>query len=176
VKRELDARPEEDRPVTVVCLGMEIAARAWVDEWNALRKGAAAVNKIKVIELRTDPTYGKFIRHEQARAKVKIDRKGGKILVEIQDFISPSIVERLQQQAGVLSPKIDDWRAMVDCVMIDPAYDGTVFNVALADVPERKTDLVNGRYELKAPAGKGTTVAVKIVDMLGEEVLVTETC
>ena len=93
--------------------------------------------------------------------------------MEIRDFVSPSIVERLQQQAGVLSPKIDDWRAMVDCVMTDPAYDGAVFNVALSDVPERKTDMVEGRYELPVPKGKAT-VAVKIVDMLGEEVLVTK--
>ncbi len=55
--------------------------------------------------------------------------------------------------------------------MIDTAYNGEVFNVALSDVPERKTDLVAGRYELPAPAGQ-TTVAVKITDMLGEEVLV----
>ncbi|MGH9896182.1 MAG: site-specific DNA-methyltransferase, partial [bacterium] len=107
-----------------------------------------------------------------ARAKIKIDRKQDKILVEIQDFISPTIVERLQQQAGALSPKIDDWRMMADCVMIDPAYNGAVFNVALSDVPERKTDLVAGRYELAAP--RKTTIAVKIVDILGEEVLVTK--
>ena len=56
--------------------------------------------------------------------------------------------------------------------MIDPAHDGQVFNVALSDVPERKTDLVAGRYELASLAGP-TTVAVKITDMLGEEVLVT---
>ncbi len=37
----------------------------------------------------------------------------------------------------VLKPKIDDWRSMVDCVMVDPAYDGAVFKVALSDVPER---------------------------------------
>jgi len=40
-------------------------------------------------------------------------------------------------------------------------------------VPERKTDLVSGSYELHGPEGK-TVVAVKIIDMLGEEVLVTE--
>ena len=39
--------------------------------------------------------------------------------------------------------------------------------------PEKKADLVKGTYELPAPKGK-TTVAVKIIDMLGEEVLVTE--
>jgi len=42
----------------------------------------------------------------------------------------------------------------------------------LSDVPERKQDLVNGRYELPAPPA-GSTVAVKIIDMLGEEALWT---
>lgn len=97
-----------------------------------------------------------------------------RIVVEIQDFISPTIVERLREQAGVLSPKIEDWRAMVDCVYIDTAYNGSVLNVALADVPERKADFVEGKYDLPAPEGE-TTVAVQIVDMLGEEVLVTQT-
>jgi len=172
LKRELDARPDEDRPITLVCLGMELAAKAWIEDWNRLRKGKDAVNGLAVIELRTDPKYGKFIKHEPARAKVAIVRKKDKLVVEIEDFISPTILERLTQQAGLLQPKIDDWRAMVDCVMIDSTYDGKVFNVALSDVPEKKSDLVAGRYELPAPNGK-TTVAVKVIDMLGEEVFVT---
>ncbi|MDF0642743.1 MAG: hypothetical protein P0111_01825 [Nitrospira sp.] len=131
------------------------------------------MNRIAVIELRTDPKYGTFIKHEAARAKVTVARKNGKLTVQIEDFISPTIITRLQQQAGLLSPKIDDWRAMVDCVMIDPVYDGKVFNVALSDVPEKKTDRVADRYELPALNGK-TIVAVKIIDMLGEEVLVTQ--
>lgn len=93
--------------------------------------------------------------------------------MQIEEFISPTIIERLGQQGGVLKPKIDDWRAMVDCVMIDPAYDGNVFNVVLADVPEKKTDLVEGKYEFPSRQGE-TTVAVKIIDMLGEEVLITQ--
>lgn len=173
LRRELEARPDEDRPVTVVCLGMELAAKAWIDDWNRLRKGKDAVNKIEVIELRTDPKYGKFMQHEPARAKVKITRKKDKITVEIEEFISPTIIERLSQQAGLLKPKIDDWRAMVDCVMIDTAYDGKVFNIVLSDVPEKKTDLVQGSYELDVP-GSDTAVAVKIIDMLGEEVLFTK--
>lgn len=40
-------------------------------------------------------------------------------------------------------------------------------------MPAKKTDYVQGRYELPAPAGD-TTVAVKIVDMLGEDVVVTQ--
>lgn len=65
-----------------------------------------------------------------------------------------------------------DWRARVDNVTNDLAYDRQVFNVALADVPERKDELVGGIYELAAPDGP-TTLAVKITDMLGEEVLST---
>ena len=63
---------------------------------------------------------------------------------------------------------------MVDSVMIDTAYDGQVFNVTLADVPERRNDLVTGTYELDAPSGASTTLAIRITDMLGEEVLVTK--
>lgn len=188
IRRELEARPDEDRNITVVCLGKELAADAWIEDWNRLRKGEKAVNRIEVIELRTDPKYGKFFEHKPASAKVNITRlpspvgrgaggegrgAGGEIHVEIEDFVSPAIIERLNQQEGVLRPQIEDWRSMVDCVMIDPAYNGKVFNVALSDVPAKKDDLVSGTYCLPAPDGE-TTVAVKIIDMLGEEVLVTK--
>jgi hypothetical protein len=173
LRRELEARPQEDRALTLVCLGQELAAQAWIEDWNRLRKGKEAVDKIDVIELRTDPRYGKFIQHTPAQARVKISRKKNTLAVEITDFVSPAIVERLEGQAGLLRPQITDWRAMVDCVLIDSAYDEQAFSVALADVPEKKDDLVSGAYELPAPEG-ATTVAVKIVDMLGEEVLVTK--
>jgi len=144
----------------------------WVADWNQMRRGKEAVNRIEVIELRTDPKYGKFFKHEPARARVRVRREGKTLAVEIVDVISPSIVERLSDQAGLLKPKIDDWRAMVDCVLIDADYDGLVFNVAVSDLPERKSDLVQGRYVLPA-AKPGQTIAVKIIDMLGEEVLTT---
>jgi DNA modification methylase len=172
VKRELDARPGEDRGVVLVCLGKEPTADAWIEDWNRMRRGKVAVNRIEAIELRTDPKYGKFFQHQPARARVKVGRKDDTVSVTIQDFISPSVIERLQTEAGLLQPKIDDWRAMVDCVLIDPDYDGQVFRIALSDVPERKTDLVAGHYDVTVGRGP-RTVAVKVVDMLGEEVLVT---
>ena len=168
MERELKSRPKEDRHVALVCLGKEPAVDTWLEDWNRHRP----VNKIEVIELRTDKKYGKFFAHQPARARVDIKRVKGKIIVQIKDFISPTIIERLNMDQTLFKAQITDWRAMVDSVMIDTAYDGRVFNVALSDVPERKTDLVAGRYELPAPAGP-TTVAVRITEMLGEEVLVT---
>ncbi|MBW1702462.1 MAG: site-specific DNA-methyltransferase, partial [Deltaproteobacteria bacterium] len=172
LKKELDARPDEDRDITLVSLGMELAAQKWLDDWNRHRKGGAP-NRIEVIELRTDPKYAGFIKHDPATAKVSIKRAKDKIKVEIKDFISPTIVNRLDMEQNIFKAKITDWRSMVDCVMVDTAYDGKIFNVVLSDVPEKKTDLVSGNYDLTSPNGK-TTVAVKIIDMLGEEVLVTK--
>ena len=174
IKRELAARPEEERDICVVCLGKEIAVDGWLEDWNRLRRQGDVPNKIEVIELRTDPRYGKFFIHQPAAAKVSIKRDRGTIRVEIKGFISPTIIERLKQQAGpLLTPQIDDWRAMVDSVMIDLAYNGEFFNAAFADVPPKKSDLVAGQYDLDAPQGE-TTLAVKITDMLGEEVLITQ--
>jgi DNA modification methylase len=174
IKKELAARPDEQRDIMVVCLGKELAVEKWLEDWNRLRKRGDVPNKIEVVELRTHPRYGKLFIHKPATAKVEIERKNDKIKVEIKDFMSPSIIEHLVDQSGTLQPTIDDWRAMVDCVMIDPTYDGQVFNVAISDIPEKKTDFVAGTYELEAPQTK-QTVAVKIIDMLGEEVLEIKT-
>jgi hypothetical protein len=131
-------------------------------------------NKIEVVELRSDPRYGGFFTHEPAKAKVSFTRSGEKVDITIDDFISPTILERLKQQNKdnpLFQPQIGDWRSMVDSVMIDADYDGQVFNITLADVPERKNDLVEGKYVVEA--NKGATIAVKLTDMLGEEVLAT---
>lgn len=171
LKRELDARPEADNTIVMVCLGIELAARTWVEDWNRLRKGEQTVNRIECIELRTDAKYGNFIKHEPATAKVSFARDGKTVTVTIDDFISPTILKRLDMDLPLFKAKITDWRSQVDCVMIDTSYDGSVFNVVLSDVPAKKNDLIDGTYKLTIPK-ETTSVAVKIIDMLGEEVLV----
>lgn len=173
LRDELKARKNEERDILIVCLGKELAADTWLGEWNRLRKRGDVPNKIEVIELRTDARYGKFIAHQAAAAKVTIRRDKDELAIEIHDFLSPTIVERLSAQAGVISPEIKDWRAMADCVLIDTNHDGEIFNIHLADLPAKKSDLVTGTYRLPAPP-EGTTIAVKIIDMLGEEVVVRE--
>ncbi len=174
VRNELKTRPTEERDVMVVCLGWQHDARAWVDAYNRNRP----INKLHVVELRTDRKLGGIIKHEPLSAQVSAKRTGkgadAQLVVEIQDVVSPTIMQRLNLEQGVFRAQISDWRAVVDCLLIDSRYDGQVFNVALADVPERKQDLVNGRYELPAPPA-GSTVAVKIIDMLGEELVVSLT-
>ena len=177
LKRELTTRKDEDRDIVLVCLGIETAAQAAVDEWNRVRKQSSNVpNRIRVIELRTDENYAGFLKHEPAKAKVKIkrDKKSRSLKVAVENFISPSIIKRLDMERDLFQKKVPDWRSMVDCILVDPNYDGQVFNVQLADVPEKKADLVSGEYEITVDGDEKQCVAVKIIDMLGEEVLVTK--
>lgn len=169
IDEELRARPQEERDVVVVCLGKGLASEAWLEDHGRGRP----INKLRVVELRSDPKYGGFFQHQPASARVRLERpddRAGSAKLVIDDFVSPSILERLRSQEGVLSPQVTDWRAMVDSVMVDTSYDGDVFEISMADIPERKADLVVGTYELDLPAGS-TAVGVKITDMLGEEVL-----
>lgn len=172
VKRELGNRPQEERDVVVVGYGKELAVQTWLEDWNRNRKRTGLPNQIEAKDLRVDAKSGGFFVHKPAEANIKFKRAGDKVNIEIETFLSPTIIERLKSQAGLLSPQIDDWRAMVDSVMIDSAYDGKVFNITLADVPEKKNDLVEGKYVIEAK--KNATIAVKITDMLGEEVLVVK--
>jgi DNA modification methylase len=164
LRTELKNRPEEERDLLVVSLGQEHKARLWVEHYNHNRP----INKIHLIELRTDRKAGGFIKHEAMSVQASLMRDGDKLLVQIDDVVSPSIIARLDLQEGVFRAQIPDWRVVVDCVLIDANHKGEVFNVTLADVPERKQDLVLGRYEIPAPPADAT-VAVKVIDMLGEE-------
>ena len=164
IRRELKTRPEEERDIVVVSLGLQHDARRWIEEYNRNRP----INKLHLIELRGDRKFGGVIRHEPLTAEARVTRTGDRIVIEIDDVISPTILQRLNLEEGLFRAEVTDWRAVVDCVLIDASHDGQLFNITLSDVPERKQDLVRGRYELPAPP-PGSTVAIKIIDMLGEE-------
>jgi site-specific DNA-methyltransferase (adenine-specific)/adenine-specific DNA-methyltransferase len=59
---------------------------------------------------------------------------------------------------------VDDWRELVESIMIDWNYDGAVLQPAVVDVPEGNS-LVTGRYPVPDDAG---TIRVKITDLLSE--------
>ena len=148
---------------------MELAAKAWVEQHNRNRP----INRYHIIELRTDGKYGGFIKHEPLIASIAVNHDGEQLDIEVTDVFSPTIMLRLNMEEGLFRAHIDDWRAVVDCIMIDTDYNGDVFNVALSDIPAKKTDLVSGHYKLPVPDKQDAIVAVKIIDMLGEEIIVT---
>ena len=73
----------------------------------------------------------------------------------------------------IFDEQIDDFRAQIDCVLIDTDHTGEHFNIVESDVPKKKTDFVEREYTVSLPR-PDARVAVKIIDMLGEETVVRE--
>src|SRR4030042_1992446 len=53
LKKELNARPDEERDAVLVCLGKETAVDGWLEDWNRIRRKGDVPNKIEVIDLHT---------------------------------------------------------------------------------------------------------------------------
>jgi hypothetical protein len=169
VKDELKKRPNEERNIVLVSLGKEVQIEKELEAYNKTHP----INKMRVIELRTDKKYGAFFEHSPAQADVSVKRDGSMCVVKLNEFVSPTILQRLQIDSTLFQAKIKDFRSQIDVVLIDSNYDGNTFNIHISDVPEKKNDLVAGEYKFKLP-GKDSKVAIKIIDMLGEEVLVVD--
>ena len=166
IQDELKKRPDEDRDITIVCLGKELAVDPWIENWNRIHP----INKFKIIELKTDKKYGNFLIHRPAEAKFNLKRKDNNVIIEIQNYISPTIIERLNIDNKLFKVKIPDFRAMIDCVLIDSDYDGNTFHIIFSDIPENKNELIKGEYQIPIER-KNANIAIKIIDMLGEESL-----
>ena len=70
----------------------------------------------------------------------------------------------LVQKLSIEHQDIEDWRELVDSVLIDWNYDEVTFSPTTLDIPDKK-DLVSGKYEV--PEGVGR-IHVKITDLLSE--------
>ncbi|MDD2367739.1 MAG: site-specific DNA-methyltransferase [Sulfuricurvum sp.] len=92
----------------------------------------------------------------ESEAQIVID--GNQL--KIQKFYPNSLLEKLRQDGT----EVEDYREMVESIMIDTNYDGSVFEPKIVDIPDKK-ELVLGEYEL--PEDRGT-VAIKITDLVSE--------
>ena len=59
---------------------------------------------------------------------------------------------------------VEDWRQLVESIMVDFNYDGAVLSPTITDIPG-KNELVIGEYDIPENAG---TIKVKITDLLSE--------
>lgn len=99
--------------------------------------------------------------------KLSVSLVQDRYIIEITEFTSSDISARLSGFTGL------DWRSSVAEVAIDPDYDGSIFEVVLVDNPESATDFVKGSYPVHKDQ-VGGCVAVRITDILGESVILTQ--
>lgn len=156
-------RPDETRDIAVFCNGSEMGI---IDE---LAQERSPINKITICDIQQD---GVTI-DQPAEADVQIAKKGKKATIKIADYISPAILARMEIDRTFFNEQIGDFRAQIDCVLMDTDYNGENFNIVVSDLPQKRADFIKGEYELTLPR-TSAKVAVKIVDMLGEEVVVVE--
>ncbi len=151
--KAFDKRRDENanRPVEkilLVCMGHEPDLRA------NLQQEIDYKLDIEIVDILRDKTNLQFKRESEARLKVS----DGKLSIE--RFYPMNLLQKI----SLTKETVDDWREMVESVMIDWNYDGAVFTPTTTDVPS-KTELVEGSYDIPADSG---TIRVKITDLLSE--------
>ncbi len=156
-------RLDETRDIAVFCNGSEM------DIIDEIAQERSPINKITICDIQQDGVT----TDQPAEADVQIAKKGKKATIKIADYISPAILARMEIDRTFFNEQIGDFRAQIDYILIDTDYNGENFNIVKNDLPQRRSGFIEGEYELTLPRA-GAKVAVKIVDMLGEEVIVVE--
>ncbi|MEN7432401.1 site-specific DNA-methyltransferase [Chromobacterium sp. TRC.1.1.SA] len=146
-QNESPNRPVEK--ITLVCMGHEPDLAAQLEL-------AAKPFKIdvEVVDILRDKADLEFKRDSQAKVGVK----NGELIIE--KFYPMNLLQKLSLQ----KESVEDWKELVESVLIDWNYDGAVLQPAVLDIPG-KNEQVKGGYKVPQDAG---TIRVKITDLLSE--------
>lgn len=133
--------------ITLICMGHESDLKASFEE-----KVKPYKIDLKVVDVLKDRMDINFERDSEA----DIEIQGNKLV--INSFYPRTLLDKLGEEAG----NIEDWRVLVESVLIDWNYDGAVLEPSVLDTPDKKS-LVAGEYEIPEDYG---TIRVKITDLL----------
>ncbi|HDX0923198.1 TPA: site-specific DNA-methyltransferase [Stenotrophomonas maltophilia] len=146
-QNESPNRPVEK--ITLVCMGHEPDLAAQLE--LAAKPFKIAV---EVVDILRDKADLEFKRDSQAKVAIK---KGE---LRIEKFYPMNLLQKLSLQ----KESVEDWKELVESVLIDWNYDGAVLQPAVVDIPG-KNEMVKGAYKVPSDAG---TIRVKITDLLSE--------
>lgn len=146
-KEENPGQPVER--ITIVCMGHEPDLKGALEQELEDYKV-----DIQIVDILRDKADLQLKRDAEA----EIVREGGKLV--IRAFYPMNLMQKLSLQKEY----VEDWRQLVDSIMIDWNYDGVVMQPAVTDVPG-KDELVIGVYDIPGDCG---TIKVKITDLLSE--------
>lgn len=148
-KKHQDAPTKPVDYLTLVCMGHE------PDLAGALQMSLNNIKiDIEVVDILRDKTNLEFKRDSEAKIEAKKDK------VVIKNFYPMNLLQKL----SLMKKDVEEWRELVDSVMIDFNYDGAVFTPSIVDVPE-DDEMVSGEYEIPQDAGN---IKIKITDLLSE--------
>ena len=148
-KRREDNPNKPVESITIVCMGHEPDLKASLEQELSDYKF-----DIEILDILRDKSDLQLKREAEA----EVVREGSKLV--IRAFYPMNLLQKLSLQ----KESVDEWRQLVESVMIDWNYDGVVMQPAVTDVPDKK-ELVKGIYDIPEDAG---TIKVKITDLLSE--------
>ncbi len=151
--------------VLVICSGMEL------DVMDFIKKENKTGVKIEVRNILTDKKN--LIFKKKPEAKIEVKAKDKKLTVELKDFYSPILMRKLEiENEKVLKKdrkaRVEDFKQIIDSVAIDVDYNGKLFNAEVMDLPDKK-EVIKAKYSWEYTKKGKYTVAIKVVDVLGEE-------
>lgn len=154
-----------EQGVLIICSGAEL------DATDYLKKENKTGVRVEVRDILNDKKN--LIFKQKPEAKIAVSLKNGTLKVGLQEFYSPILMRRLELENEATidqksKVKVSDYKQIIDSVAIDVDYDGKLFNAEIIDLPTKK-ELIKAHYVYEKNITGKTTVAVKIVDVLGEE-------
>lgn len=157
--------PVYEEGVLVICSGMEL------DVLDFIKKENKTGVKIEVRDILTDKKN--LIFKKKPEAKIDVKAKDKKLSVELKDFYSPILMRKIEiENEKVLKKdhkaKVEDFKQIIDSVAIDVDYNGKLFNAEVMDLPNKK-ETIKAKYSWEYTKKGKYTVAIKVVDVLGEE-------
>ena len=135
--------------ITIVCMGHEPDLKASLEQELSEYK-----LDIEILDILRDKSELQLKREAEA----EVVREGDKLV--IRTFYPMNLLQKLSLQ----KESVDEWRQLVESVMIDWNYDGVVMQPTVTDIPD-KNGMVAGVYDIPDDAG---TIKVKITDLLSE--------
>lgn len=146
-KQENPNQPVEK--ITIVCMGHEADLKASLEAELSEYK-----LDIQIVDILRDKSDLQLKREAEA----EVVREGDKLVV--RSFYPMNLMQKLSLQKEY----VEDWKQLVESIMIDWNYDGVVMQPVVTDVPDKK-DFVAGVYDIPEDAG---TIRIKITDLLSE--------
>lgn len=152
--------------IELICSGKELDIEVFIKKHNTTN----CIIKVKDILIEKEGLI--FKEKPTVETGVSIDKN--QLKISIKDFISPVLMKKLELENKNKSEKviIEDYKQIIDSVAIDIDYDWKLFNAEIIDNPWKK-EVVKWEYEWEYTTKWNQTVAIKIIDILGEELFET---
>lgn len=164
-----------ENKVIVYCSGLSMDVRDFTRKKN--KTGV----EIEIRDIQVDKKGLSFKESPEVMVDYKVS--GKKIKIEVKDYYSPLLMKKLEiENEGRLSfterTKLFDFRQAIEHIVIDVNYGegqknkkDISFNADVFVHKEKKNSIVETVYEHEYEKSGEYKVAVKVVDILGEEVM-----